>query len=53
MVHVDTGRHAEDRVRLASAIAERFAAWLIGVSAEEIIMPTYPETPRFIEERLI
>jgi nucleotide-binding universal stress UspA family protein len=53
MVHVDTGRHAEDRVRLASAIAERFAAWLIGVSAEEIIMPTYPETPSFIEERLI
>jgi nucleotide-binding universal stress UspA family protein len=52
MVHVDVGNGADARVRLAAALADRFAADLIGVSA--CLLPPYPaESAYFVTRDVI
>src|SRR3954452_13725570 len=41
MVPLDLGIEAEDRVRFAASLADRFSSRLIGVAAEEMFLPLY------------
>lgn len=44
MAHFDLNPWAEARGRLAASLADEYGARLIGVAAEQILVPIYPET---------
>ena len=45
MVPMDLGPDAEDRIKLAMSLADRFSSHLIGIAAHPIAAPLYFETP--------
>lgn len=51
MVHVDVDATANDRVRLAAALADRFAADLIGVAS--FLLPPYPAEGAYFATRSV
>lgn len=53
MVPLNLGAGAEDRVKLAAALAERFKSRLIGIAAEEFVVPYIGEGTASVDAILI